>query len=106
MRRSLSLCGKNCYALRGGTFLSLNKKVTKEVSLGESAQASWRQFAPSPKNPSLISFIYKDIMRFKLNAGSNKGSKNFAHNNGLTNNFVHQSRIIAVISEIQAINTV
>ena len=40
-------------ALRGVTFLSLNKKVTKEVSLGESAQASLRQFAPSPKNPSL-----------------------------------------------------
>ena len=40
------------HALRGVTFLSLNKKVTKEVSLGESAQASWRQFAPSPKNPS------------------------------------------------------
>ena len=39
-------------ALRGVTFLSLNKKVTKKVSLGESAQASWRQFAPSPKNPS------------------------------------------------------
>ena len=38
--------------LRRVTFLSLNKKVTKEVSLGESAQASLRQFAPSPKNPS------------------------------------------------------
>ena len=45
-------------ALRGGTFLSLNKKVTKEISLGESAQASLRQFAPSPKNPSLHRNIY------------------------------------------------
>ena len=36
----------------GVPFLSLNKKGTKEVSLGESAQASLRQFAPSPKNPS------------------------------------------------------
>ena len=37
----------------GVTFLSPDKKVTKETGLGESAQASWRQFAPSPKNPSL-----------------------------------------------------
>ncbi len=47
-------------ALRGVTFLSLNKKVTKEVSLGESAQASLRQFAPSPKNPSLNRKMHKD----------------------------------------------
>ena len=32
--------GEEGDALRGVTFLSLNKKVTKEVSLGESAQAS------------------------------------------------------------------
>ncbi len=45
--------GEKGNALRGVTFLSPNKKVTKEVGLGESAQASLRQFAPSPKNPSL-----------------------------------------------------
>ena len=38
--RSLLKLLRRCYALRGVTFLSLNKKVTKEVSLGESAQAS------------------------------------------------------------------
>ena len=47
-------------ALRGVTFLSLNKKVTKEVSLGESAQASLRQFAPSPKNPSRNSGVVQN----------------------------------------------
>ena len=36
----------------GGNFLVADKKVTKEADLGESAQASLRQFAPSPKNPS------------------------------------------------------
>ena len=37
--RSLLKLLRCCYALRGVTFLSLNKKVTKEISLGESAQA-------------------------------------------------------------------
>ena len=53
LNRSASFLIERQNALRGVTFLSLNKKVTKEVSLGESAQASCRQFAPSPENPSL-----------------------------------------------------
>ena len=45
----------------GVTFLLLNKKVTKEVSLGESAQASWRQFAPSLRTPPEIFHAAEDI---------------------------------------------
>ena len=89
-----------------GHFLVTEQESNQRSQLRGVRSGFLRQFAPSPKNPSLKSFFYEDIVRFKRDAGSNKGGKDFAHNNSLMNDFVHQSRIIAVVSKIQSLDAV
>ena len=50
VEKAIAPCGKLLFSEESVTFLSPNKKVTKEVGIGEALIAT--QNAPSPKNPS------------------------------------------------------